>query len=333
MINTQNDHTSNQPLLTARELLVQILDSPDGEVQNPEPEHTRAVTTTNIWHARKELEVIMASHFGSEIGRAARDAIESSITCYASKLHLNKGLSIFNPTRQRNSGYATVFERVTRFSGRMAEIANSRKPDQTEKTWMEGLPHLIFVSDMGDAFSRRCDFEYLREDAIPAITSAGGREKIWLWLTKRPDLMAEFAAEMGGFPANVCAMTTITSNETLPRVDLLRNVAATTRGLSIEPLWERLEIQNLNLSGIDWVIVGGESGKLDIVRPFHLEWAEELREHCRNNGVAFFLKQLGRKPIQHGRPVILTNCHGGDWTEWPAHLRVREFPDRFCATL
>ena len=75
MNNTNNGHTSNQPLLSPRELLIQILDSPDREVQNPEPEHTRAVSTTNIWHARKVLEEIMASRFGEEVGRAARNEI------------------------------------------------------------------------------------------------------------------------------------------------------------------------------------------------------------------------------------------------------------------
>jgi len=329
MNNTKNDKPSNQPPISARELLNQILDSPDREIENPEPEHTRAVTTTNIWHARKALETIMANRFGAEIGSAARNAIESSITCYASKLHLNRALSVFNTTRQIKAGYAPVFERVTRFPGRMAQIANSRKPNQPDKLWLYELVHLIFISDMGDAFSRRCDFDFLREDAMPAIRSASGRNKLWLWLTKRPDLMAEFAEQIGGFPSNVCAMSTITSNETLHRIDQLRHVAATTRGLSIEPLWERLEIQNLDLSGIDWVIVGGESGKFDIVRPFHLEWAEELLRYCRANGIAFFLKQLGRKPIYRGRLLELSDCHGGDWDEWPSHLRVREFPGFF----
>lgn len=323
------DRETGQPPGTARALLPDIIDQAYSAIQNPEPEHTRAVSTTNIWHARKVLEEIMANRFGAEIGSAARNAIESSITCYASKLHLNKALSVFNPTRQINTGYATVFERVTRFPGRMAQIANSPKPNQPEKPWLDWLRHLIFISDMGDAFSRRCDFDFLREDAIPAITSVGGRRKLWLWLTKRPELMAEFAEEMGGFPSNVCAMTTITSNETIHRVDQLRNVAATTRGLSIEPLWERLEIQNLDLSGIDWVIVGGESGKFDIVRPFHLEWAEELLRYCSANGIAFFLKQLGRTPIYRGRLLELSDCHGGDWEEWPTRLRVREFPGFF----
>jgi len=323
------DQETGQPPGTTLALFDEIIGHAYRKIQNPEPEHTRAVTTTNIWHGRKDYEAIMATRFSEEIGRAARNAIESSITCYAAKLHLNKGLSIFNPTRSPNSGYAPVFERVTRFSGRMAQIANSRRPNQPDKTWLQGLPHLIFVSDMGDAFSRRCDFEFLREDAIPAITSAGGSRKFWLWLSKRPDLMAEFAEEIGGFPTNVCAMTTITSNATLHRVDQLRNVDATTRGLSIEPLWERIEIQNLDLSGIDWVIVGGESGKFDIVRPFHLEWAQELYQHCSAQGVAFFLKQLGRKPIYRGQLLQLNDCHGGDWAEWPNHLRVREFPGFF----
>ncbi len=101
------------------------------------------------------------------------------------------------------------------------------------------------------------------------------------------------------------------------------------RGLSLEPLWQRIAPKKLNLSGIDWVIVGGESGSGDQTRPFALEWAEELREHCRNKGVAFFLKQLGRNPSRDGKIFKLRDKHGGDWSEWGKSLRVREFPTYF----
>lgn len=77
------------------------------------------------------------------------------------------------------------------------------------------------------------------------------------------------------------------------------------------------------------MIVGGESGSGNLTRPFDLAWAEEILEHCRKNGVACFIKQLGRVPVQNGVVLKLHDPHGGDWDEWPEHLRVREFPRQF----
>jgi len=188
---------------------------------------------------------------------------------------------------------------------------------------------MIFVSDMGDALSAKAGFSFLKSDLMPAINSESGKRHLWLWLTKRPDRMAEFSQDIDGFPANVCAMTTVTASDTLERIDQIRKVRAAVRGLSLEPLWERIAPKKLNLSGIDWVIVGGESGSGDLTRPFALEWAEELREHCENKGVAFFLKQLGRNPSRDGKIFKLQDKHGGDWSEWDKSLRIREFPTYF----
>lgn len=141
--------------------------------------------------------------------------------------------------------------------------------------------------------------------------------------------MARFAGQMGGFPSNVCAMTTVTGREKLHRVDQLRKVEASIRGLSIEPLWERIPREKLNLDGIDWVILGGESGRRDAVHPFAIEWARELRDHCQDLGVVFFLKQLGRCPTEGERELKLCDNHGGDWAEWPQDLQVRQVPQAF----
>ena len=152
---------------------------------------------------------------------------------------------------------------------------------------------------------------------------------MWLWLTKRPDRMAKFGERIGGFPTNVCAMTTVTSPDKLPRVDQLRDVPAAIRGLSLEPLWDRIPPKALKLKGISWLIVGGESGRREFVRPFDLSWARELRDLCRERKAAFFLKQLGRRPVLEGEELKLRDSHGGDWSEWPEDLRVREMPAAF----
>ncbi|CAN5361219.1 hypothetical protein BH09VER1_BH09VER1_53240 [soil metagenome] len=116
-------------------------------------------------------------------------------------------------------------------------------------------------------------------------------------------------------------MTSVTSTETVGRVEQLRKVRSRFRGLSVEPLWSLVK---LPLDGIDHVIVGGESGSG--AKPFQLEWARDIIRQCRQAGVAPFVKQLGAAPFEGDRRLKLRDSHGGDWNEWPADLRVREFP-------
>jgi protein gp37 len=114
-----------------------------------------------------------------------------------------------------------------------------------------------------------------------------------------------------------------------------------TRGPAIDSPWRVPRRVPLDLTGIDWVIVGGESGPG--ARPFHLEHAREIidaaAEHSDHmyeggpDGPAVFVKQLGAKPMHQDHPRItrevplrLCDRKGGDWSEWPADLRIREFP-------
>lgn len=303
-------------------------------IPDPGPEFKRVVNTTNLWLLRERFVEQVSREYGTAAGDAAGFVIRRAVPCYAAKLHLNKGVSIVNPSRIPHKGYAPTFEKVTQFKGRMMKAARLKDllgSADPVRPWKDGLPRMIFVSDMGDALSARGDFNYLKSELMPAIQSERGNKHLWLWLSKRPERMVEFADEIGGFPANVCAMTTLTGpgQDQLERIDHLRRVKAACRGLSIEPLWERLPATNLDLTGIHWVIVGGESGSGDLTRPFALEWAEELRDHCRNKGVAFFLKQIGRNPTRDGRLLKLRDKHGGDWQEWEESLRTREFPEHF----
>ena len=301
-------------------------------IANPLEGHSKAVSTTNIWHLREEFYSAVSRLSGPVAAKAAEGSVARSMTCYAALLHLNKARSIVNPERGFNIGYAPAFERVTRFQDRVRAMARKRDlgdVNDPKKPWLDGMPRLIFVSDMGDAFSRESDFGFLEEEVIEPIRSPEGRCHFWLWLTKRPDRMARFGERIGGFPKNVCAMTTVTGPDRLDRIDQLRGVRASVKGLSLEPLWERVPPTELNLEGISWVIVGGESGRKEFVRPFDLSWARELRDHCRKKNVAFFLKQLGRRPVFEGEEISLRDGHGGDWSEWPEDLRVREVPEAF----
>ncbi len=120
------------------------------------------------------------------------------------------------------------------------------------------------------------------------------------------------------------------------RIDILRETPAAVRFLSIEPLLEG--IGDLDLRGIHLVIVGGESGPK--ARPFNLRWAHCIIEQCRVAGVACFIKQAGSKPclpscadIQCTHPdcdpgwLKLKNRKGGDMSEWPKWMQVRQLPE------
>ncbi len=299
-------------------------------IGTPGPGHTKDLTLTNIYHLRERFACRVAEDFGEKASKLVRLIINGQLKCYAAKLHLNKGYSIVNPLRKPNKGYAPTFEQVTTFSDRMkmaAQWSDLYGEDREGKPWMNGLPRLIFVSDMGDALSRTQDFNFLQEE-LAWVESEQGQRHIWLWLSKRPQLMAEFANRIGGLPANVCAMTTVTGRESLKRVDALRAVEAPFRGLSIEPLWNNVA-DRLDLTGIDWVIVGGESGARDAVQPFSIEWVLDLKALCEEQGVAMFVKQLGRRPTRGGVEFSLVDKHGGDRDEWDDDLRVREFPRCF----
>ncbi|RYG98707.1 MAG: DUF5131 family protein [Alphaproteobacteria bacterium] len=317
--------------INVRGLYSRLINEYYNRIACPQLGHRNALTTTNIWHLRNKFAAVISRLHGRPAGRRVLEVIEKTLVCYAAKLHLNRGANILEPLRKRNVGYAPTFEQLTRFPGRMQKAAqweDLRECNDADKPWLKGLPRLIFVSDMGDSFSSKGQFDYIEKE-MAAVSSENGQRHLWLWLSKRPHHMRSFSERIGGFPPNVCVMTTLTGPDTLQRVDELRKVNASSRGLSIEPLWERIPPESLDLTGINWVIVGGESGSRKAARPFEVAWAEELREHCRKHGVAFFLKQLGRNPVEKGKMLQLKNNHGGDWSEWPKRLRVREFPAYF----
>jgi len=188
----------------------------------------------------------------------------------------------------------------------------------------------------------------------------------WLLLTKRPQNILrltrkaidtfddpEFdfnaAAEPNGLDAasfrelypNIWLGTSVENEETAnERIPLLRKVPATVRFLSIEPQLSAIDLTGL-LDGIHWVICGGESGAK--ARSFDISWARSLRDQCAAAGVAFFMKQFGEKPTGEWKysplpmlssdSIYSSNSHwilndkkGGDMEEWPADLRVRDFP-------
>lgn len=269
---------------------------------------------------------VLADRLCITLGLASKDretivnVIRSSAKCYAGLLGTMRG---------GHKGYADEFEQPKLFPGRMEKAAAWGPPTEAEiadKPWLQGLPRLIFISDMGDTLSNNIPFEFLRTEIIDVVSSTQGRRHIWLWLSKRPGRMAKFGRWLSCqglmWPANLVAMTTVTDQDKETRIDQLREVPSRFKGLSIEPLFERVD---LDLNGIDWVIAGGGSDIL--AEPFHVEWALKLRDQGRSFGAAFFLKQLGRRPFFGGKPLKLADPHGGDWQEWRKEWLSRELPE------
>jgi protein gp37 len=199
-------------------------------------------------------------------------------------------------------GYAPRFEEVTLFPGRVAEAcgwSDLSGKRRAGKPWLDGMPRLIFVSDMSDSMSATVPFEYLRDEVIQNVRNGRGSRHRWLWLTKRPDRMAKFSRWLFGqgieWPDNLWAGTSITSQVTTSRTRHLLEVGGekTIHFLSVEPQIEAVDLRPW-LPKIDWVIQGGESGRG--ARPFDLAWADSMIGHCHRLGVPYFLKQLVPRP-------------------------------------
>lgn len=279
---------------------------------------------SQIYRSRESLAYQIQCAAGLTVGDTGRfvDVIRRSAKCYAGMLGTNRG---------GHKGYADQFEEPKLFPGRMAKAASLGLPTAAEeaaKPWLAGCRRLIFVSDMGDALSAGIAFDYLRTEILATVSSDEGRRHLWLWLTKRPGRMAQFGNWLEGqgvlWPENLVAMTTITSREHAGRIDQLRKVPSRLKGLSLEPLFGPVDF---SLQGVDWVIVGGGSDVL--AEPFHIEWALEVQKTCAEFSIAFFLKQLGRRPYYAGAPIKLANPHGGDWAEWQMEWRLRRVPVAF----
>ncbi len=146
-------------------------------------------------------------------------------------------------------------------------------------------PRKIFVNSMSDLFHEEIPLDFIQR---VFQTMQQAHWHIFQILTKRAERMAELAPQLP-WPPNVWMGVTVEEQRYTHRIDLLRTVPAAVRFLSLEPLLGPLP--NLNLNGIHWVIVGGESGPG--ARPMKPEWVTDIRDQCQDAGVAFFFKQWG----------------------------------------
>lgn len=146
-------------------------------------------------------------------------------------------------------------------------------------------PKRIFVNSMSDLFHKDVPFEYI-DRVVDVMRRAHWHE--FQLLTKRADRLEELDSRID-WPENVWLGVSVENQQYVSRIDHLRATGAATKFLSVEPLLG--PIVQMNLSGIDWVIVGGESGPG--ARHMLREWVTSIREQCEDAGVAFFFKQWG----------------------------------------
>ncbi|MEK6700352.1 MAG: phage Gp37/Gp68 family protein [Nitrospirota bacterium] len=177
-------------------------------------------------------------------------------------------------------------------------------------------PTIYFVNSMSDLFHEKIPAAYIQQ-VFDVMKKAP--QHTFQVLTKRADKMTEFFKTYQASTNAWLGATVENKQHGIPRIDQLRKVEAHVRFLSIEPLLE--DLGKLDLSGIHWIIVGGESGpKARLMKP---EWVMNIKRQCEEQNVAFFFKQWGgwgadgkkRAKKENGRLL-----QGRTWDEVPHRL-------------
>ena len=170
-------------------------------------------------------------------------------------------------------------------------------------------PQLIFVNSMSDLFHDAVPVAYIRK-VFDVMRQATWHQ--FQVLTKRAERLLELSPEID-WPDNVWMGVSVENQDYTPRIDRLRKTDAKVKFLSLEPLIGPLS--DLDLTGIDWVIVGGESGPG--ARPMEEDWVLQIQDTCESSGVPFFFKQWGGVHKKRaGREL-----QGRTWDELPVAIR------------
>lgn len=214
--------------------------------------------------------------------------------CYA--MALAKRLKAMGSTKYQNDG-------DPRTSG--PGFAVTMHPQSLDEPLRWRSPRTVFVNSMADLFHAQVTVGFIRQVFDVMRDTPQHTYQI---LTKRSLRLARIADKFD-WPDNVWMGVSVENSNVLTRVDHLRRVPAAVRFLSCEPLIGPLD--GLDLSGIHWVIAGGESGPN--YRPVDVNWVRGIRDTCTASGVAFFFKQWGgRTPKALGREL-----DGQVWNEMP----------------
>lgn len=226
--------------------------------------------------------------------------------CYAERMaHRLAAMAKADHAAGRNAGkkalYLDVVDRQGQWNGHvnMDDVAV-----QAPLHWRSG--RMIFVNSMGDLFHEGVPLEFVRRAF--AVMNACPHHTFQI-LTKRPERAMEFSGEFRWTP-NIWMGATVENAEVAPqRARCIRGTGAKVKFLSVEPLLG--PIPQLPLAGINWVIVGGESGPG--ARPMLPEWVRHIRERCMTACVPFFFKQWGGVDKRAAGRLL----EGRTWDEMP----------------
>jgi len=169
-------------------------------------------------------------------------------------------------------------------------------------------PQIIFVNSMSDLFQKTVPIEFIQR-VFEVMSKANWH--IFQILTKRSDRLLELASFLPWKP-NIWMGVSVESQDYSYRIEHLRRTPAMIKFLSLEPLLGPLE--DLNLLGINWVIVGGESGPR--ARPIKTEWVTDIRDQCLESKVPFFFKQWGGVRKKKTGRIL----EGRTWDQMPLQL-------------
>ncbi|MCD5341723.1 phage Gp37/Gp68 family protein [Arthrobacter sp. AK04] len=218
--------------------------------------------------------------------------------CYA--LTLSKRLKAMGAAKYQNDGNSTTSGPGFGVTLHPAALDQPRK-------WKK--PRVVFVNSMSDLFHAKVPISFV-QDVFDVIAETP--QHTYQVLTKRAHRMSRIADRLT-WPSNLWMGVTVENKASIDRISQLRNTPATVRFLSCEPLLEPLG--SLDLTGIHWLIAGGESGPTH--RPMEEDWVRDLRDQSVAKDVAFFFKQWGgRTPKVNGRVL-----DGRTWDEMPKKAR------------
>lgn len=227
------------------------------------------------------------------------------LNCYAEVLNNFRGNKQWGPGAERRKikGAPALIQKLNRQAAAfLAEHGRRRR---------------VFMQSMSDTFDNEVDDTWRTEmfDAIKACPDIN----IQLVTKRGPNVSKMMKAIGHSWPQNAGLISTVVNQPEFDRdVPRLRNLRASLSipwvGLSVEPMLERIDMHG-KLDGVDWVIVGCESGSNS--RPFDLQWARDVRDACVTAGVSFFLKQI---PGRGSRPIAEVDL-------FPHDLRCQQFPE------
>ena len=214
------------------------------------------------------------------------------------------------------TGFATMTPAGPRWTNEVALIESKlHEPLRWKK------PRMIFVNSMSDLFHEKLPWEDIRQ--VYRVMRRCPHH-VFQVLTKRPERRREIFEWWNlGAPENVWEGTSIGIRSRVDKISVLRDTPAAVRFLSCEPLLE--DLGELDLTGIDWLIIGGESGPK--ARPMMLAWTESLINQCQRQGVACFFKQTGAVLAKTLGLTSRSGANPAEWTRgWPQEFPLLPYP-------